>query len=95
MSAFQSVRGALAYSLHRPRYPDTLIELACSNISSRELALDVACGSGQLTHALSSRFNQVIGVDRSQAQLEKALKGIPQYKINQSSVFNQQLLGLI
>ena len=75
MSAFQSVRGALAYSLHRPRYPETLIELACSNLSCNEVALDVACGSGQLTHALSCRFDQVIGVDRSQAQLEKALKG--------------------
>ena len=75
MSAFQSVRGALAYSLHRPRYPDKLIDLACSNLSSHELALDVACGSGQLTHALSTRFEKVIGIDRSKAQLEKAVKG--------------------
>ena len=75
MSAFQSVRGALAYSLHRPKYPDKLIDLACSNLSSYDMALDVACGSGQLTNALSSRFGKVIGIDRSKAQLEKALKG--------------------
>ena len=39
------------------------------------MALDVACGSGQLTNALSKRFGKVIGIDRSKAQLEKALKG--------------------
>ena len=75
MSSFQSVRGALAYSLHRPRYPEKLIDLACSNLKSHELALDVACGSGQLTHSLSTRFEKVIGIDRSKAQLEKAAKG--------------------
>ena len=75
MSAFQSVRGALAYSLHRPQYPEKLIDLACSNLSSYEIALDVACGSGQLTHAISNRFFKVVGIDRSNAQLEKALAG--------------------
>ena len=75
MSAFQSIRGALAYSLHRPNYPDKLIDLACLNLRSYEMALDVACGSGQLTNALSKRFSKVIGIDRSKAQLEKALKG--------------------
>ena len=38
-------------------------------------ALDVACGSGQLTKALSERIAHVIGIDRSEAQLQKALQG--------------------
>ena len=75
MSAFQTVRGALAYSMHRPQYPEKLIDLACTNLPSYEIALDVACGSGQLTHAISNRFANVVGIDRSNAQLEKALPG--------------------
>ena len=75
MSAFQTIRGALAYSLHRPQYPEKLIELACSNLPSYEFALDVACGSGQLTQAVSNRFVKVLGIDRSNAQIEKALAG--------------------
>lgn len=75
MSSFQSIRGALTYAIHRPRYPETLIERACLNLPSSEQALDVASGSGQLTHALSKRFVKVIGIDRSKAQLDKALKG--------------------
>ena len=75
MSAFKSIRGALAYSLHRPYYPETLINSACSNISHNGQALDVACGSGQLTKALSERIAHVIGIDRSEAQLQKALQG--------------------
>ena len=74
MSAFQSIRGALAYSLHRPSYPEALIELACHNLAAREQALDVACGSGQLTIEISKRFQKVVGLDRSKAQLEKAIK---------------------
>ena len=75
MSAFKSIRGALAYSLHRPYYPETLINSTCSNISRNGQALDVACGSGQLTKALSERIAHVIGIDRSEAQLQKALQG--------------------
>ena len=75
MSAFQSIRGAVAYSLHRPRYPGALIERACLNLPSSEQALDVACGSGQLTHAIANGFDKVIGIDRSKAQLDKAQKG--------------------
>ena len=75
MSAFQTIRGAVAYSLHRPRYPKSLVERACLNLSSYELALDVACGSGQLTNTIADRFDKVIGIDRSKAQLNKAQKG--------------------
>ena len=75
MSAFQSIRTAAAYSLHRPRYPQILIEQACLNLPSTEQALDVACGSGQLTCAISKNFSKVLGIDRSQAQLNEAEKG--------------------
>ena len=75
MSSFQSIRAAAAYSLHRPRYPENLIEQACLNLPSSEQALDVACGSGQLTCAIAKHFSKVLGIDRSQAQLNKVEKG--------------------
>jgi SAM-dependent methyltransferase len=35
-------------------------------------ALDFGCGAGRLVHALSSRFDEVVGVDVSQVMIERA-----------------------
>ena len=37
-----------------------------------QLALDVGCGSGQVTDMLSPYFTNVIGIDISEAQIEEA-----------------------
>ncbi len=61
-----------SYATYRPTYPDSLFEDMVKLVPERSLAWDVACGSGQATKALSKFFNQVIGTDLSQSQLDHA-----------------------
>jgi ubiquinone/menaquinone biosynthesis C-methylase UbiE len=73
---------ARQYLLSRPRYPVDLQEKIFSKIAGsyeNKVCLDVACGSGQLTCALAERFGKVIGIDRSQPQLDHAT---PHSRIN-------------
>jgi ubiquinone/menaquinone biosynthesis C-methylase UbiE len=72
---------AATYVLYRPTYPGKLLEairgaLASSKMInlSTERALDVGCGSGQLTRLLASRMNfaSVVGIDTSLPQLSNA-----------------------
>lgn len=58
-----------AYAAFRPTYPRALAT-ELKNISpGRQLALDVACGSGQLTVLLAEQFDRVVGTDASAAQI--------------------------
>ena len=57
------------YARYRPRYPEVLIDWVAGLCRDRHLAWDVACGSGQSTLSLSSRFECVVGSDASAAQL--------------------------
>uniref|UniRef100_A0A8D0HJT3 Methyltransferase type 11 domain-containing protein n=1 Tax=Sphenodon punctatus TaxID=8508 RepID=A0A8D0HJT3_SPHPU len=41
-------------------------------VSSLQLAVDVGCGTGQSTKVLASRFDKVVGLDVSEAQIEEA-----------------------
>jgi len=43
------------------------------NSAGTERALDVGCGTGQLTRLLATQFTQVIGVDPSQEQIAHAV----------------------
>lgn len=80
---FEKASHALVYSKYRPTYPKSLLELLLGYISrngaSQDLAVDVACGSGQSTFQLQDHFSHCSGVDISSAQIkeaqEKARKG--------------------
>jgi SAM-dependent methyltransferase len=67
---------AACYADFRPRYPNTLFTYLASLCSTRELAWDCACGSGQATLDLAAHFNRVIGTDAS-AQQVAAAAGAP------------------
>ncbi len=67
---FQS--GAERYAAYRPSYPSALAEALAGCAAYRKLAVDVGCGSGQLTRLLAPLFDEVIGVDPSASQLEQA-----------------------
>ena len=70
-------RQARQYVLSRPNYPQSFISWIFShypNLPLSKSCLDVGCGSGQLTIQLAEHFGKVVGVDRSPAQLENALK---------------------
>lgn len=60
------------YARFRPRYPDELARFLCSVAPDTRLALDVGCGTGQLTVQLARHFDHVVGVDTSAEQIANA-----------------------
>ena len=56
---------AAEYDRHRPAYPDELVDRACqvAGIGSGDHVLEVGCGSGQLTRALTARGLRVTAVE--------------------------------
>jgi SAM-dependent methyltransferase/DNA-binding MarR family transcriptional regulator len=64
--------GGRAYARFRPEYPARLSMFLASLAPSADLAVDVGCGSGQLTSQLASYFDATIGVDPSGEQIENA-----------------------
>lgn len=64
--------GGADYAAYRPSYPpDLAIELG-RRVPSRALAIDVGCGTGQLTVLLADAFDAVLGVDQSASQIGAA-----------------------
>ncbi|HZH11335.1 MAG TPA: class I SAM-dependent methyltransferase [Microvirga sp.] len=60
------------YAAYRPTYPAALVDYLASCCAARETALDVGCGTGQLSVLLTERFDRVIATDASPQQIEKA-----------------------
>lgn len=60
------------YAAYRPTYPRTLADYLASLCATPDVALDVGCGSGQLSVLLAERFAHVIATDASPQQIEKA-----------------------
>lgn len=63
---------ASAYSTYRPGYPATLGAWLAKESPSTALAVDVGCGSGQLSILLGDHFDQVIALDPSADQIANA-----------------------
>ena len=67
-----------------PEYTEQLIPLLVEHTGAGSLVVDVGCGEGQVARALASgRGCEVIGVDRSPAQLRTAMQrgGPPTYAL--------------
>jgi SAM-dependent methyltransferase len=64
--------GGKAYAAFRPGYPDTLVAYLAKISPDNDLAVDVGCGTGQLTARLAEKFRNVIGIDPSSEQLAHA-----------------------
>ncbi len=60
------------YARHRPSYPPELAAALADLVSARGLALDVGCGSGQLSRLLAAHFDAVLATDSSAEQIAKA-----------------------
>ena len=73
---FEQVSHAADYSLFRPTYSKSILQLLLGYVGRRggacHTALDVACGSGQSTFFLSGEFESCIGVDISPEQIKQA-----------------------
>jgi SAM-dependent methyltransferase len=65
-------QGGDAYARYRPHYPPALADYLASVAPRRTLAVDVGCGTGQLTTLLAERFAAVLGVDASADQVAHA-----------------------
>jgi SAM-dependent methyltransferase len=63
---------AANYASFRPRYPSSLFDYLAQACRQRECAWDCACGSGQATLDLATRFAAVIATDASAAQIAAA-----------------------
>lgn len=67
---FSEVAGA--YAQHRPSYPAQLARTLAELAPARRHALDVGCGSGQLSVQLARHFELVTATDVSAQQLARA-----------------------
>ncbi len=63
---------ASAYSTYRPGYPAALARWLAGEASDKSLAVDVGCGSGQLSTLLAEHFVQVAALDPSAEQIANA-----------------------
>ncbi len=63
---------AKMYQEFRPVYTDAVVAEVMSRVpeSRRHLYVDIACGSGQLTHQVAPFFKKAIGIDPSFEQLK-------------------------
>lgn len=64
--------GGANYAAHRPTYPPALASALAGLVAEHSCAVDVGCGSGQLSVLLADHFDQVIALDPSQSQLSGA-----------------------
>lgn len=63
---------AAGYAAHRPTYPAALADVLADAAPGRDLALDCACGTGQLSVRLAARFAGVVATDASPQQIASA-----------------------
>ncbi|GHD27709.1 class I SAM-dependent methyltransferase [Parahalioglobus pacificus] len=64
--------GGERYAQFRPHYPAALAQALAALAPAKRIAVDIGCGSGQLTTLLAPHFERVIGVDPSESQLASA-----------------------
>ncbi|XP_030066046.1 putative methyltransferase DDB_G0268948 [Microcaecilia unicolor] len=74
---FEGKEHASLYQKYRLPPPDEVQKLILSYLEEKKqkpfsLAVDIGCGTGQSTRALSSHFEKIVGTDISKAQIEEA-----------------------
>lgn len=87
---YESKSIAENYFKYRPTVPEELLEqtftFADYHGTGKDLAVDLACGSGQSTFSLCGVFHRVVGVDISEAQIQFALEKAKRFNNLKSKV---------
>ena len=67
-------KAAASYAKYRPEYPPELYKaiLHRAKVPARDVAVDIATGSGQAAKGLSNYFTKVIAIDHDNEQLKHA-----------------------
>lgn len=65
--------GGAGYARHRPTYPPELASALAAEAPRRDHALDLGCGTGQLSVLLAGEFARVTATDPSASQLANAM----------------------
>jgi ubiquinone/menaquinone biosynthesis C-methylase UbiE len=60
------------YASYRPTYPRELVDYLAGLCERTDVALDVGCGTGQLSVLLAERFPWVVATDASEQQIARA-----------------------
>ncbi len=66
--------GGADYQRHRPNYPPELAQVLAAECANTYHALDVGCGTGQLSILLAEHFNVVTATDPSETQISNAVR---------------------
>ena len=83
MDQFVNPQQITYYDLSRPKYTQEIFEDIIKSTKSFNSYLDIACGTGQLLLPLSSNFKISIGIDVSEAQINKTKENIQKGNIQQ------------
>lgn len=82
------LRGGERYASYRPSYPRSLAQDLARLTSENRLAVDIGCGTGQLSVLLAEQFEQVLATDISADQIAntKAADNIEYHCENAESI---------
>jgi ubiquinone/menaquinone biosynthesis C-methylase UbiE len=73
---FKEAQHSKLYTQHRPTYPEevhkTILSWLPRDSGKWKTAVDVGCGTGQSTLPLCDYFEEVIGIDSSETQVNEA-----------------------
>ncbi|XP_036966500.1 putative methyltransferase DDB_G0268948 [Acanthopagrus latus] len=80
---FEGKEHASIYQMYRPAPPDEVKNIILQYLDKKKgqphvLAVDLGCGTGQNTRLMAPHFQQVVGIDISECQVEEA-RAVPGY----------------
>jgi ubiquinone/menaquinone biosynthesis C-methylase UbiE len=87
MDQFTNINQIAYYDIARPKYTSEIFQEIINKTNNFNSYLDIACGTGQLLIPLSQKFSVSIGLDVSEAQVNKTKENILKNNIQNVKVF--------
>ena len=83
MDQFTNKQQIDLYDSTRPKYTQEIFTEILSHITTHDLYIDLACGTGQLLFPIGVKFKKSIGVDASEEQIKKAKDNLVKFNLSQ------------